>query len=226
MDAETFLNEIRPGPYLEYRDYDFEKRLESFTTIAGTICPGFSISKEDREIYEQAIKYFAADKSCKYPLDKGLFFYGPVGVGKTLLFKILHLLNRGTQSSNSFRILTVNDLIDGITESGQGFWNTSRITSSGYRNDANRYITNKPQHLLLDDLGQSARIAFHYGNSIDVITAFIQRRYIEYTDKHVLTHISTNLEPDEIRELYGEFIASRLRQMCTPVRFPGDDKRK
>ena len=76
MNANELMKEIKPVPYLVYRKFDFSKRLESFMRIAKAICPGFEIDDENRNIYEETIKYFAADPSCKYTLNKGLYVYG------------------------------------------------------------------------------------------------------------------------------------------------------
>jgi len=225
MEREYFLDLIKPKPYLIFRDYKFKARLDSFMVIAKTLCPDFSITDENREIYEETVKYFAADQSCKYSLNKGLFVYGSIGVGKSLYFKIFHALNMASETRNDFKALTINNLIDGITSMGNEYWNKSGTTSGEFESFRRCSYSNS-KHLFLDDLGQSSRTAHFYGDSIDVVIAFISRRYNEYTDNNVLTHFSTNLEPDEIRAEYGEFIASRLRQMCTPVRFAGTDKRK
>ena len=227
MDPNIFMKEIKPTPYLKYQKYDFEKRLESFMRIAKTICPTFETTDEDREIYENTIRYFAADESCKYNLNKGLYVYGQYGVGKSLYFKIFKALNRAIDSPNNFKILTVTDLIDGVSQKGyQYFLDSGVAPSGGSWLNPNALWRNEVEHYLLDDMGQSERFANNYGNKIDVVIAFIQRRYYAFTDNFSLTHCSTNLIPSEIESEYGEAINSRLRHMCNVILFPGDDKRK
>jgi DNA replication protein DnaC len=226
MDANVLMKEIRPNPYLIRREgYDFEKRLESFMRIAKAICPEFEIDDENRSIYENTIRYFAADESCEYNLNKGLYVYGPYGVGKTLYFKIFQALNRAIDSPNNFKRLIVTDLIDGISQKGSQYFLDTEIVPGGRFRLSNN-LWDKVDHFLLDDMGQSERFANNYGNKIDVIAAFLQRRYYAFTDYSSLTHCSTNLVPSEIESEYGEAINSRLRQMCNVILFPGKDKRK
>jgi DNA replication protein DnaC len=228
MNPTVLVKEIKPKPYLRYQEgYDFEKRLESFMRIAEIICPEFAITDENRAIYENTIRYFAADESCEYNLNKGLYVYGQYGVGKTLYFKIFKALNRAIDSPNNFKILTVTDLIDGVSHKGyQYFLDSGVVPAGGSGSSCNSLWSNQADHYLLDDMGQSERFANNYGNKIDVVIAFLQRRYYAFTDSFSLTHCSTNLIPSEIESEYGEAINSRLRQMCNVILFPGEDKRK
>ena len=228
MDPNILIKEIKPDSYLRYQEgYDFKKRLESFMRIAKIICPEFEITDENRSIYENTIKYFAADESCEYNLNKGLYVYGQYGVGKTVMFKLFKALNRAIDSPNNFKRLTVTDLIDGVSHKGyQYFVDSGVVPAGGSQSAANAYWNNKADHFLLDDMGQSERFANNFGNKIDVVIAFLQRRYYAYTDHFALTHCSTNLIPSEIESEFGEAINSRLRQMCNVILFPGEDKRK
>jgi hypothetical protein len=227
MDPNVLLQEIKPVPYIKQTQYDFDKRLESFMRIAKTICPGFEITDENRELYYESIRYFAGDESCKYKLDKGLYVYGSYGVGKSVYFKIFRALNRAVDSPNNYKILTVTNLIDGISHEGyQYFLSSGIVPGGGSRSNTNGYWYSEADHYLIDDMGQSERFANNYGNKIDVLIATIQRRYYVYTDYFALTHFSTNLIPAEIESEYGEAINSRLRQICNVVLFPGEDKRK
>jgi hypothetical protein len=228
MNEADFLNSIKPGEYLLHTEYDFQKRLESFDRIAQTVCPGFELDNDNREIYMNTIKYFAGDKTSIYDLRKGLYVYGKVGVGKTMYFKIFNTLNRAVKSpvENNFSVINVNDLVTGFALKGfeylsnLGFYLTycggSYGSGSGYG----------PGHMLLDDLGQSASTVKHFGNNTNVIAEFIQRRYYIYIEAFKLTHVSTNMSPDQIKKEYGEFVASRMRQMFNRILFPGNDKRK
>ena len=229
MEKESFLNELTPKPYLvpDDKDYDFPKRYESLIEIAKTICPSFELTDENKAIYENGIKYFAADETCTWSLKKSLYLFGRVGVWKTLFFKIFRALNLGTYSHNNFNVLNVNNLVEGFAKAGYEYFSTVGFTGHGNSGRGNPvYGFQMPAHLLLDDLGQSAKSTSHFGSNTNVLNEFIQRRYIHYTDSFRLTHISSNLDPSNIKKEYGEFVASRLREMCNIIVFPGQDKRK
>jgi len=226
MEKEEFLNQIKPKPYLINKEYDFQKRYESLLEIAGVICPGFNISKEQQNIYENAVKYFSGDDSCEFDLKKGLYIYGRIGNGKTLFFKLLNTLNKAVWSGNDFNILTINDLVDGIAREGYKYFSLSGITLSGdglnLKNVNNIWI----RHMLIDDMGQGVSSIRYFGSEVNVIRDFFQRRYCAFTDCSALTHVATNIPPAEIKEEYGEFISSRMREMFNIIAFPGEDKRK
>ena len=92
MNPGEFLKNISPKPYLITEDIDFAGRWETLLRIARAICPEFEINDQNRAIYENGVKYFAGDPSCKYDLRKGLYFFGPVGVGKLFTLKSLRPL--------------------------------------------------------------------------------------------------------------------------------------
>lgn len=218
MNPGEFLKNISPKPYLITEDIDFAGRWETLLRIARAICPEFEINDQNRAIYENGVKYFAGDPSCKYDLRKGLYFFGPVGVGKTVYFKIFEALNVAIRSQNNYQRISINELIDGFSSSGYKYFSDSGITPSFYSRSV--------KHILLDDLGQSSGIIKHFGSEINVIAEFIQRRYYAYTENYHLTHITSNIQPAKIKPEYGDFIASRMREMFNIVLFPGDDRRK
>ena len=222
MDSTEFREKIRAKPRLVFREYDFLFRWDSFKRTAEHVCPGFVIDDNNRKLYEEACRYFAADETCSWDLNKGLYLYGDVGVGKTLFFKIFHHLMGapGINSINKFSILTVNDIVDGYSVQGPAYWIKSGINSvpGGY------YA--KPIHIFIDDIGQNARSASYFGNSIDVISELIQRRYYAHTDSYVLTHASSNIDPSKFKPTFGEFTSSRMREMFNVILFQGKDRRK
>lgn len=227
MEANKLLNELKPIPYIENcGEYDFEKRMEmTLMRIAKTLCHEFKIDNDNREIYENSIRYFAGDETGKYNIKKGLFVYGANGVGKSFYFKVFHGLNRAVDSPNNFKMLSVCDLIDGITNTGPKYFTESQISPVGSRSNSDLYWR-RPPHILIDDLGQSEETANYYGNNINVVVEFIRRRYYAYIDHYSLTHCSTNLLPSAIGKKYGKYIESRMNEMFNIIFFPGVDKRK
>jgi hypothetical protein len=226
MDAQEFLNQITPLPYLVpdgYPEETLEKRMGVLLVIAETLCKGFLLDSETKRIYENAILYFNADSRSSFDLNKGLYLWSSVGTGKTTFFKIFQKFNEAYSSKNNFNILSINDLTDGFSEEGNKFFSTSGISRG---NMPRFYYPDGNIHLMLDDLGQSSRFATHFGSTINVVIDTLSRRYNAFKDNASLTHIATNLPPQKIEAEYGKFTASRLREMVNVVYFPGEDKRK
>jgi hypothetical protein len=224
MDKETFLNKIKPEPYLVTNEYVFQKRYEFLIEIAVTICHEFKISGEEKKIYENAIRYFSGDPSGEFNINKGLYLYGRIGSGKSLFFKIFKAFNLGCNSGNDFKILTISDLIDGVAMGGFKFFLSSGITFNEF--SKLRVADYTIRHMLIDDIGQSVSSVKYFGSELNVIRDFFQRRYNAFTDYSALTHVATNVTPKEIKNEYGEFISSRMKEMFNVILLPGEDKRK
>jgi DNA replication protein DnaC len=227
MNYETnFLNDLRPLPYLEPDEkYEFQSRMITLMRIATAVCPNFELGLDNRSIYENTVRYFAADASGVFDIKKGLYVYGPVGIGKTLYFKIFEALNRALMSPNKYNFLTITDIADGVGNNGLKYFQESGITPGGSIKHINLHWR-RPSHIMIDDLGKTAVYANHYSNRYNIVEEIIRRRYYVYTDKFSLTHISTNMEPKEIDPCYGNYVASRMREMFNIILFPGKDRRK
>lgn len=68
----------------------------------------------------------------------------------------------------------------------------------------------------------------HYGNQCNVIAEVLLSRYDLFISDRLITHITTNLDANQIEEMYGTRVRSRLREMLNMIAWPDDspDKRK
>ena len=75
--------------------------------------------------------------------------------------------------------------------------------------------------LFIDDLGREPTEVMRYGNVTSPITELLEFRY----NQRLTTIVTTNLEPSEIREKYGDRIADRFNEMFVVVRYTGNSYR-
>lgn len=76
--------------------------------------------------------------------------------------------------------------------------------------------------LFLDDLGREPTEVLKYGNVTSPITELLEYRY----NQRLTTIVTTNLEPSEIREKYGDRIADRFNEMFALVSYTGASYRR
>ena len=76
--------------------------------------------------------------------------------------------------------------------------------------------------LFLDDLGREPTEVMRYGNVTSPITELLEYRY----NQRLTTIVTTNLEPSEIREKYGDRIADRFNEMFVVVSYTGSSYRR
>lgn len=72
----------------------------------------------------------------------------------------------------------------------------------------------------IDDIGAEVS-AMHYGLKLNMSQELIEKRYVN----NVLTHYTTNLMPEELREYVGERAYDRLKKQCELFVFKSDSKR-
>ena len=132
------------------------------------------------------------------PQGKGICLQGHTGCGKTVPFEVMQVVSRNDQNK-AFSIVTADAL--------------SEKAATG--DDLGQYRTvNKG--LCIDDLGEEQK-ARYMGNEICAITRVINSRHTLWRKNGTITHFTTNLEPDELREKYGDRVYRRLLEMCTIV---------
>lgn len=154
------------------------------------------------EIVDLVLRYFAKDESFlksdkiqnKPSFDKGLFLVGNVGTGKTFVFEFIKYLE-----SKQY-----NHLVDPPP--------LTVVHASSLVNDVNEIYTHrltKQNNVMIDDIGKEPKEYGEYTSIKQVISA----RY----DKALLTHLTSNLNLEELTGMYGLHILDRIKQMCNVV---------
>ncbi len=163
-----------------------------------------------------ALRDTVAARQWNIDLYKGIMLTGPVGCGKTSL---MNLLRRLLPPDNRHYMKSCREAA--FEFSGIGYPVITRYGRQSFIAG-----TELPQAICFDDLGLEPAMQY-YGSPCNVMGEILLSRYDCYTSHHMLTHITTNLNSDEIERCYGRRLRSRMRELFNLVAFPGDapDKR-
>ena len=199
--------------------YDFEK-IKTYLNIKGHLLFGqnFKIYKEDEALIFKLCCYYIQDHySCaKMGIDtnKGLLLTGPVGCGKTSLMKLLlHLAPHKT----NYEIITTRNMVFNF--------NTSGFKVLEKYNESKNYC--------FDDLGVEPT-GCHYTKECNVLGEILLSRYDLFVQtslnfslsQRTKTHITTNLNAQELEKRYGNRVRSRLKSMFNLISFNKNSKDK
>lgn len=217
---------------LTIKDLSHELARTIFYNYAKDITGAYSIDKDNRKTIDLIIQYLQEDEEFlkadpSYSFKKGLLLHGPVGTGKTALFKALRgmilslrFYNPDTEFHESiipgqFTVISANEIVRRFSVDGNAIFLRH---SDGRKTD---YVELIKEPICIDDFG-SEQEASYYGQKTNIIAEILQERY----EKKTLTHISTNLNMSAIKEAYGLRVADRMKEMFNNIPLTGASRRK
>jgi DNA replication protein DnaC len=200
-------------------NFDFTKCL-SFLEEKGKelFNPNFRIHPEDYEIIFQLLVYFLKDTANaeKYGISfrKGILLSGPVGCGKTSLMNLIKFI---LPAESRFIVKSCREISFEFIQDGYTIIRKYSTLS---------FVKEVPRIYCFDDLGTESSLKY-FGNECSVMAEVLLSRYDLFISKRMLTHITTNLNSDEIEDMYGTRVRSRLREQFNLIAFQCDaqDKR-
>lgn len=176
-------------------------------------CGMFRIDKANRQIVSDLFNYFIGIKGNLDP-DKGLWLDGPVGTGKsTLMFVFSKFMQK---LGDGFKVYICSQV-------------TAEYSMNG---NLDKYLLNpdgycrEPVPMCFDELGREPIPAKYYGTELNVFQHILHIRYALWQQRRLKTFVTTNLTPDEVGNLYGDYIRDRRKEMFNLVAVTGDSRRK
>ena len=198
--------------------FDFTKYLAFIESTGQNLYhPGFRVVPDDYEIIYKLLVYFLNDTSeavkHNISLRKGILLSGPVGCGKTSLMNILKHIKK---QEERFILKSCRDISFEFIQDGYSV--IQKYSKQSFKIDI-------PKTYCFDDLGTEENLKY-YGNDCNVMAEILLSRYDLFVSKHMLTHLTTNLNSSEIEEIYGIRVRSRLREQFNLIAFSESAKDK
>jgi hypothetical protein len=233
---EEFRREVeRPWTAQELYGFVLDYRAAKIGFSANEGADGkkvFVVDDMNRDFLKAMCYYFTSDpkfeKLCSpdgdggmvhhnWRLNKGIMVVGDVGTGKTALMKLFARNKR-----QCFDVMNCIDISFEFARKGD-----EAIQALGH---VHRYQPRDPYYfyhtelgICFDDLGTEEEKQ-HFGNRSNVMAEVILKRYAAGLDFD-MTHITTNLTADALKEMYGPRVWSRMMEMFNIVELRGTDRR-
>ena len=152
--------------------------------------PSFKVLPEDYEIIFKLLVYFLRDEPTaeKYQISfrKGILLTGPVGCGKTSL---MHLVKFFLPAESRHIVKPCRDVCFEFSQ--EGYTIIRKYSHQSLNKD------DSPKTYCFDDLGTESTLKY-YGNDCNVMAEILLSRYDMFIHHQMRTHITTNLNGDEI----------------------------
>lgn len=204
------------------KQLDFEECI-GYLNAKGkeVIHPKFAIDPRDYRVVFHVLIYSIKDtvnaNRLSIDLNKGLLLTGPVGCGKTSLMK---LINHVVPIRERYNIKSCREVSYDFMS--QGYDAIHTYTYQSFKNNNNVKV---PKTWCFDDLGTENTLKY-YGNECNVMAEILSSRYELFIEKDMITHLTTNLTAQEIENLYGNRVRSRMREMFNLIAFDSNSKDK
>lgn len=198
----------------EYACNSFKEiRIERGNEIRNNVNPDFrwTFNEYDLTIIENLLRYFINDPTSKLSLHKGVWLFSKAGVGKSEFMNLFSIFCKKNKLSKSFDFINISE----------------EYTKA--RNDKNCDNITKLSHgnKCFDEFLFQYGEVNSFGNKINLNEALIETRYIRSQNYCQLTHLTSNVTPNEAlsEKLLNLRIIDRLNSMCNLVFWEGESKR-
>lgn len=197
------------------------KNFEKFINVIKKIIPDFKINKIREDFYKLLFLYFSKDEKYEecdssYSLSKGLLIIGKIGNGKSTIMEIF---------KNNFKIIPARYIVREFHIEGMTILDKYG-RHSFHHTAANACDYGKPITYCFDDLALEETDSKLYGNSANVMADILLDRHEMFQKFGLITHAITNLEVDDLKEIYGDRIRDRMKEMFNLIVFLDDSLRK
>jgi hypothetical protein len=200
----------------------------TFEQLLGRVCQllqadtsNFSVEASNKPIIAALLAYFSKNSTeCQkrgISLQKGLFLSGPVGCGKTSLMRWF----ARAQPRPRFLLVSARKVARQFLEDGYAV-----IDKYGYQSFRSKHtgfgrqlLYDQPLTYCFDDLGLEPEHR-RFGNDCNVMAEIILDRYEQMKQYGMITHMTTNLNAEELEDHYGPRVRSRFKEMFNLLSFP------
>lgn len=200
-----------------------QKKYE-FLAVGRSICPKFKIRESMKPVLNDIFRWCMMLNG-KLDPDKGLWLWGDIGTGKSTMLEIVREFCSQVRPPVCYR-----ERDEPKTMRSSPWKYSFRITNASYvagifakegYPGIEEYITSCRQ--AFDEVGRECIPTGYYGNMENVFQYIFQRRYdIRHGD---FTHVTSNLAPEQIGEIYGDHIYDRCFEMFNFVEMSGESWR-
>lgn len=175
----------------------------------------FTVDDHRKPFYTALCLYFTGDPAmADYNLSpkKGLMLYGNVGVGKSIMLRLLE-----RNAIQSYKTVSCRRVAERYSEEGEAvIQEYSNLFPNQYRS---RYYNQEWLGCFFDDLG-TERDGKFYGKGLNAMEEILQNRYDNMTCRGPKTHLTSNLSLKQLEDRYGLRVIDRLYQLFNLIEIP------
>ena len=182
--------------------------------------PKFTPTAASKQLYCFIIEYIYANFKHKYQICenpstcKAIGITGNTGSGKTLAMYMMR---------DFCNIDKPKYMGGGKVRVFKPLFKSAKAIATEYNTQGGGVIEtlSTVDSLIIDDLGSEKKNVNYFGTNINVMQTIIEERY----SNNLLTHFTTNFTMDEVEEMYGDRVRSRLHQMTNIIEYVDIDHR-
>ena len=198
-------------------NHDLYKHKRVWHSCVKKLCSEYDYNEYNRSVIVNLLYYInGQQKSGGYDINKGVMLCGNVGVGKSLIFKILHAYCYATKNPNAYRIESMESLKI----------HYKKKNSFDYFNEYKRSLKKKGINLCINEFGYDIDEAIYGVKFTESFKSFFMTRYELFGSDDLMLHATTNMNATEFKNQFDPPMYDRLKEMFNIIPLGGKSYRK